>query len=332
MALFEDTADPLAKLEPEVSDDTSEGLKSAIEGASWQVQGINWIYEQVTGQNLVESLISPITGDFAKIEQNAKAWTAVGKSLRAIRENINHGASDLRESWEGEAAASFEAMIVGTWTVALEADAAVADLISQGFTKAAETSKMLCSKILELLTKLVNRLIQAACTAWIPVGGWANAVRLVLQCVDLVFMIMDMIAALKQMYEGVQQMINGVKDAGTSLSKIKEIASGDGPRSTGDAVNAVLDQSSELSSAVSGVKDGATQVADGATQVRDGATQARQDAPQIRDQASQARQTYSEMRSGDGSAQQDGSASTSSSGSRDDGGTSGYQTSMSGTL
>nr|WP_218862701.1 hypothetical protein [Actinopolyspora biskrensis] len=323
--MFEDSADPLAELEPETNQDSSEGLKSAIEGASWQVQGINWIYEQVTGQNLVESLISPITGDFAKIGQNAEAWTAVGKSLRAVRENINHGASDLRESWEGEAAASFEAMIVGTWTVALEADAAVADLISQGFTKAADASEMLCSKILEMLTKLVNRLIQAACTAWIPVGGWANAVRLVLQCVDLVFMILDMIDAIRQMYEGVQQMIDGIKSAGTSLSKIKEIASGDGPRSTGDAVNAVLDQGSELSSAVSGMKDGATQVADGATQVRDGATQTRQD-------ASQARQTYSEMRDGGGSAQQDGSTPTGSSGSQDGGGGSGYQTSMSGTL
>lgn len=315
--MFEDSADPLAKLDVETNQDSSEGLKSAIEGASWQVQGINWIYEQVTGQNLVESLISPITGDFAKIGQNAEAWTAVGESLRAIRENINHGVSDLRESWEGDAAASFETMIVGTWTVALEADAAVADLISQGFTKAADASEMLCSKVLEMLTKLVNRLIQAACTAWIPVGGWANAVRLVLQCVDLVFMILDMIEAIRQMYEGVQQVIEGVKSAGTSLSKIKEIASGDGPRSTGDAVNAVLDQGSELSSAVSGVTDGATQVADGATQVRDGATQTSQ--------------TYSDMRGGGGSAQ-DGSASTEPSGSQGDGGNSGYQTSMSGTL
>ncbi|SFD93126.1 Proteins of 100 residues with WXG [Actinopolyspora alba] len=273
---FADVDDPIAKLEQRTGQADSETLKSAIQDASWQVQGVNWIYEQVTGQNLVESLISPITGDFAKIEQNAKAWNDIGESLRAVRRNLNHGVSDLRQSWDGAAAAAFESMMVGGWTVALEADAAAADLVSTAFTKAADTSKMLCSKILELIDKLVNRLIQAACTAWVPVGGWANAVRIVIQCVDIVFMIMDMIQAIIRIYQGVKQVIEGVKSTGTSLARIQEVASGGGPRGTGDAVNVALDRTRELTGAVSGATDGINQVSEGATQVRGGASDVRQ--------------------------------------------------------
>ncbi|PRW63879.1 hypothetical protein [Actinopolyspora mortivallis] len=322
---FEDADDPLGKLDVEIKDAPG-GLKAAIEGASWQVQGVNWIYEQVTGQNLVESLISPITGDFAKISQNAEAWNAIGESLRSIRRNINHGSTDLQQSWEGEAAAAFEAMMVGTWTVALEADAALADLVAMAFTKAADASQKLCSKILELLTKLVNRLIQAACTAWIPVGGWANAVRIVIQCIDLVFMILDMIESFRQMYEGVVQVVEGVKSTGTSLASIKEIVSGGGPRGTGDAVNALLDETSELRSSVSGVTDGVTQVRDGATQVREGGSQARQDAAQVR---SEAARTYSEIRGNGGDPPAEATQET---GSSPENGTSGYRTAMSGNL
>ncbi|MGJ7905685.1 WXG100 family type VII secretion target [Actinopolyspora sp. H202] len=318
---FADVDDPIAKLEAETGKADSETLKSAIEGASWQVQGINWIYEQVTGQNLVESLISPITGDFAKIEQNAKAWSDIGESLRAVRRNLNHGVSDLRESWDGAAAAAFESMMVGGWTVALEADAAMAELVSTAFTKAADTSKMLCSKILELITKLVNRLIQAACTAWIPVGGWANAVRIVIRCLDIVFMIMDMIQAIIRMYQGVKQVVEGVESTGTSLAKIQEVASGDGPRSTGDAVNAALDRTRELTGAVSGVTDGVNQVREGATRVRSGASDVRQSASDMRGGESTGPQ--------DGPGQQDGLGQHGGTGSQDG---SGRRTSMSGKL
>lgn len=263
---YADAADPVGCLNVETGQDDPAGLKEAINGASWQVQAVNWIYEQVTGQNLVESLIAPITGDFAKISQNAAAWDAVAKSLRAVRENINNGVSELRQSWDGGAAVAFESMMVGTWTVALEADAAVANLIGMGFRKAADYSQQLCGKILELLTKLINRLIQAACTAWIPVGGWANAVRLVIRCIDIVTMILGLIDAIVRMYEGIRQMVEGIKAGGTSLSQIGEV------RSLGDAVNVTLGTGSEVGGAAMTVRDGATQVTEGATAARDSVT------------------------------------------------------------
>lgn len=263
---YADAADPIGCLNVKTGQDDPAGLKAAIEGASWQVQAVNWIYEQVTGQNLVESLIAPITGDFAKISQNAAAWDAVAKSLRAVRENINNGVSELRTSWDGGAAVAFETMMVGTWTVALEADAGVANLISMGFQKAADYSQQLCGKILELLTKLINRLIQAACTAWIPVAGWANAVRLVIRCVDIVMMILGLIEAIIQMYEGVKQMVEGIKAGGTSLSQIGEV------RSLGDAVNVTLGTGAEAAGAAMTVKEGATAVTEGAGAAQQSAT------------------------------------------------------------
>lgn len=294
MADFADVEDPAGKLKTDPAEDDAATLKQAIQDASWQLQAVNWIYEQVTGQNLVDQLISPITGDFSKIEKNAQAWGEVGAALSSVRKNLNAGVSDLRESWDGAGAMAFETMMVGTWTVALEADAKIAELVGSAFQKAADSSRMLCDKVLELLTKLINRLIQAACTAWIPVGGWANAVRLVIRCLDIVFMILDMIQALYEMYQGIVQMVNGVKATGTALMKIPEI---DG---MGDVVNVSMEVGAGVSTTV-----------EGATQARAGATGARRSVGDIRN-----------GRNGGGS-----SGTSGGSGSPE-----GYQTALSGNL
>ena len=102
MGAYADVVDPLAQLSADDTNQASgDALKAAIEDAGWQVQAVNWLYEQVTGQNLVEALIAPLTGDFAKIEQNAAAWQKISDALRGIRENLNNGISELRETWEG---------------------------------------------------------------------------------------------------------------------------------------------------------------------------------------------------------------------------------------
>ncbi|MBA8827141.1 hypothetical protein FHX42_004525 [Saccharopolyspora lacisalsi] len=250
MGDFADATDPASKFETDPGEDDAAGLEEAINNAGWQVQSVNRVYGQVTGQNLVEQLISPLAGDFAQIRKNATAWGEVGDALRAARENLSAGVSELRESWDGAGVMAFETMMVSTRTVALEADAGVADLVGMGFNKAADVSERLRNKALELLTKLVDRLIEAAATGWVPGVGWANLVRKVVQCIDLVTTIHDMIQSIVQLYQGIVRMVEGIEAAGTSLPGIGEISGGgDGPRSPGDMTNLVLDRGGELGGA-----------------------------------------------------------------------------------
>ena len=265
MGAFADEEDPIGLLEADPTKSNADALNQAIEDAGWQVQAVNWVYEKVTGENLIESLISPITGDFSKIEVNAEAWGQVGEALSAVRTNLNAGISELRESWDGDGAIAFEGLLVGTWTVALEGDALLAGLIGQGFQKAADMSRKMTDKALELIKKLVDRLIETAATGWIPVAGWANAVRQVERCVSIVMTILELYEALTAMYESVIQLIDSVKGAGTNLSKIQDV------RSLGDAVNLGMD----LKEDVTNVRDGVTGVRDAATNVKTSATDTR---------------------------------------------------------
>lgn len=324
MGAYADVVDPLAQLSADDTNQASgDALKAAIEDAGWQVQAVNWLYEQVTGQNLVEALIAPLTGDFAKIEQNAAAWQKISDALRGIRENLNNGISELRETWEGAGAAAFETGLVFSWTVALEADAGLARLISSGFQKAAEGSRRLCDKALELIQKLVDRLIEIGATGWIPIAGWANVARNVMKCVDIVSTVLGLIEALKGLYDSVVNLINSVISAGTSLAKIKDV------RSLGDAVNLGIE-----------IGEKATEVTDAATGVRDSVDQVRQSARDTKNAFSGNSDNGDGGDSGDGSGggsdssggSSSSSSSDSSSSSSNSGESFGYRTAMSGTL
>ncbi|GAB3676194.1 WXG100 family type VII secretion target [Saccharopolyspora tripterygii] len=265
MASYEDAEDPIALLEADPSQSNQDSLQQAIEDAGWQVQTVNWVYEQVTGENLIEQLISPITGDFSKIETNAEAWNQIGEALRAVRKNLNQGISDLRESWDGDGAIAFEALLVSTWTVALEGDAMLAQLVGKGFTKAAEMSRKMTDKALELIKKLVDRLIETAATGWIPVAGWANVVRNVEKCVEIVIAVLELFEALQQMYESVVQLVDAIKGAGTNLAQIKDA------NSLGDVVNVGIqakDDVTAVSEAATGARGAATGVRNSAQGVR----------------------------------------------------------------
>ncbi|MEV4728835.1 hypothetical protein [Saccharopolyspora sp. NPDC049426] len=265
MASYEDAEDPLALLEADPSKSNQDSLQQAVEDAGWQVQAVNWVYEQVTGENLIEQLISPITGDFSKIETNAEAWNQIGEALRAVRKNLNQGISDLRKSWDGSGAIAFETLLVSTWTVALEGDAMLAQLVGQGFQKAAEMSRRMTDKALELIKKLVDRLIETASTGWIPVAGWANVVRNVEKCVEIVLAVLELFEALQQMYDSVVQLVDSIKGAGTNLAKITDA------NSLGDVINVGLqakDDITAVTEATSGARGSATGVRNAAGGVR----------------------------------------------------------------
>jgi uncharacterized protein YukE len=248
-AAYPDHEDALKPLHEVSGIETNhESTKQAVEQAGVEVQVVNWVYEQVTGQNLVESLITPISGDFTKISENAEAWKKVGESLRAVRANLNRGVSELRETWHGDAATAFEDLMVATWTTALEADAAAARLVGSAFEKVSEVSQQMCAKVLQIIKRIVDDLIEVAVTGWIPAAGWANAVRKVLGLIQWVDMALQILKAAEELYNQVVELAESVRAAGSKLRDIKDV------HSLGDAVNYAFELKPVLSTAHANVK------------------------------------------------------------------------------
>ncbi|GAA1268664.1 hypothetical protein [Saccharothrix xinjiangensis] len=224
MTAYADVEDPQVALSAAAEDRPGrQSTRELVEKAGWKIQGVNWIYEKVTGENLVEALINPLLGDFEKIDENANAWDRVAKALDSVRHNVDAGVEQLSPHWDGDAAQAFELRMSTMWAVAIEADSQVARIIGNQFRSTASTCRTACGLALTLLDVLVGKLMEAAMTAWIPVVGWGRAVWMVYDAVQVADAIRKIIISIQTLIEGVQGMVDGIVAMGTALTKLKDV-------------------------------------------------------------------------------------------------------------
>ncbi|WP_156758018.1 WXG100 family type VII secretion target [Actinokineospora pegani] len=232
---YADTVDPIAALNNEANLQGGPSIDSAIANAGAQVQVVNWIWEQVVGEDLVTSIIAPITGDFEKIAVTGKQWDNVCDALQAVRDNMNSGLDELAPHWDGAASEALARKVRTVWTVAIEADAQAAKLVGTAFEKVAEASKKACDQALKLIKKLVNKLLEAIALLPIPVVGWGKAVKTVIDAIEIYNAVLTIINGIKAIIEGCQAVVQGVKDMGSAISGITDI------RNVNDALNSAND-------------------------------------------------------------------------------------------
>jgi uncharacterized protein YukE len=255
MTAYADVQDPSAALNAAAEDRPGrQSTKELMEAAGWKLQGVNWIYEKVTGENLIEALITPLVGDFEKIDANANAWDQVAKALDSVRHNVGDGVGQLNPHWNGDAAQAFERRMDTMWVIAIEADSQVARIIGNKFQSMANACRSATKVALFLLDKLCTMLLEAAMTAVIPVVGWGRAVWMVYDAIQIVDAIRKIIQSIMTLIEGVKGMVDGIVAMGTALMKLKDVKD----------VNDFLD-------VVDGTQDGKQKFDNGAAAAKSGA-------------------------------------------------------------
>jgi methyl-accepting chemotaxis protein len=247
---------------PEV--DTAGGIEEMIADQSLQVRAVDWIFERVTGESLIEKVIMPITGDWTRIAANGEAWRSVGDAVRAISDNLSANVDTLQQHWTGNASDSFGTHIRLVWFGGLQAEAGLATLIGEGFDAVAEMSQRLCQEALDLLERVVNKLIEAAATALIPIVGWGRAVKIVWDAYQIYQAIMGIIEAIRGIIEAAQQLFDAVGRIRNALEAIPDV------RNANDAVAVAQ----ELAGGVMDATEAARSVQDNVTSARDDFNQA----------------------------------------------------------
>lgn len=272
---YADVEDPQALLNRDPGLAGGSSVEEAISEAGFQVQAVNWVWEKVVGEDLVESIITPITGDFEQIARGAAQWNNVRDALQAVRNNLNGGLDELQPHWQGEGSAAFSNKIRTIWTIGIEADAQAAKLIGIALEKVADGSRAACDQILGLIEYLVNKLIEAAAMLPIPVVGWGRAVLLVKDAMQIYNKIMDLINGVRMIIDGAQQVIQGIQQVGTALSKIDDI----------NSLNDFFNTANQVGQGAFAVKQGAQAMGEGATQAASAAGELRQTAASAADNA-----------------------------------------------
>lgn len=235
----------------------ADALKQAIEGMGIQTRVVDWIFQKIAGQSLVQSIIAPITGDWSRIAANGQAWQQVGQALDAMSENLTSNVGTLRQHWSGAAADSFSGHIENVWGGGLRGHAGIANLIGKGFEQVADTSEKMGNEALKLLESVINKCIEAIIAAMIPIVGWARAVKIIWDAYQIYQKIMSIIEAIKSLIEAVKGLFDAVGQIKTAIEQIPDV------RNAGDALRVVTDIAGGVVDAGQAINDGAEAVQSG---------------------------------------------------------------------
>jgi hypothetical protein len=205
-------------------------LQQMIASASPQVQVVDWIFKKVTGISLVETIVAPLMGDWARIAANGEAWRSIASSLEAISQNLDRNVDELQNHWQGAASDSFGNHVRSVWADAMKSQAGLARLLGEGFQTVSQQSQQLGQEVMKQLETLVNKLIQAIATIWVPFAGWARAVELVWEAFKVFQEIMKIINAIKGIIDAAKALFNAVSQIKSAIEAIPDV------RNAGDAV------------------------------------------------------------------------------------------------
>lgn len=238
---------------------SGEAFADKIKEQGPQVEAVNWIWEKVKGESLIESIITPMTGDWAKIAANGEAWINAANAIEQISGNLSDNVAKLDPHWEGEAAAAFERHIDVLWALALYAEAAVARLIFKGFNFVSEQSEKLCQSALNLLTQFINMLLKAIGWAFVPFAGWARAVAIVDSLVDIYSQIKKLIKDVEIVVRAVETLFNSALKIKNALAELPDVRSLSDAIELGQEVkrgtDAVKESAKEVQEDVTGVEE-----------------------------------------------------------------------------
>ncbi|SMC65373.1 hypothetical protein [Lentzea albidocapillata] len=249
--------------QPEV--DTA-SLNDVLRDQGWGVQAVNWVFEAVTGESLVAAIITPITGDWSKIRADGDAWRMVGNAMNDVSYNLTDAVGKVRGHWDGDAARAHEKYIALGWKAGLLAEMGVAQLIAKGFDTVASGAEALGKQAARLLDYLVNKLLQAAATVWIPVAGWIKAAEMVWNAYQIYRRVMDIIDTVQKLISDVKALFDAVGRVFSAIGKLKDADS------LAEAMNAtqeVAEAGRDVRNAVNDIHDDFSSIKESATEIAD---------------------------------------------------------------
>ncbi|SDN73934.1 hypothetical protein [Lentzea jiangxiensis] len=241
-------------------------LNDVLQEQGWGVQAVNWVFEAVTGESLVATIITPITGDWSKIRADGDAWRMVGNAMNDVSYNLTDAVGKVRDHWDGDAARAHEKYIALGWKAGLLAEMGVAQLIAKGFDTVASGAEALGKQAARLLDYLVNKLLEAAATVWIPVGGWIKAAEMVWNAYQIYRRVMDIIETVQKLIADVKALFDAVGRVFSAIGKLKDADS------LAEAMNAtqeVAEAGRDVRNSINDIRDDMTAIKDSATEIVD---------------------------------------------------------------
>ena len=229
-------------VKPKDPDDASQYEAKSISHMVWTLHtnmgegflaGAEKLFKFCTGQSLIELLLTPLTGDFGRLEYLHVAYSALSDGLYTVTGTLRKGSWRLGSEWTGDAARSFDSYLF-CWTMGMggigDAAAEVAKIYHDAYETVLGLVRLALRQIgtlinddIEQLAKLAAQTAEADAAIEVAGGGpedpLADAGALLVTGVELYRMykivsrIVTAINAIEGTFKAIQEALHKIPDA-----------------------------------------------------------------------------------------------------------------------
>jgi uncharacterized protein YukE len=212
--------DPVAGLNaPERESADIRGILDEVGGL---INGIDDAVAFITGWSPVSALVEPMSGNWTRLERAGEVLKQVGDGAEKVAKNLTTGLSTLDPNWNGGAAQSFTDY-VNNLSKAIDMEGPLNRIVAGVYKLVAQQIEKVATWMVNVLKRAVDKIVEAAASAWIPGFGWVKVIDAVKTAIDVFNEAMTMIEELQQVVDNVKMVIDLAKDpVGFAQGKIEE--------------------------------------------------------------------------------------------------------------
>lgn len=230
------------KVQPKEPDDASQYEAKSISHMVWTLHtnmgegflaGAEKLFKFCTGQSLIELLLTPLMGDFGRLEYLHDAYKTLSDGLFDVTGDLREGSWKLGSEWTGDAARGFDSYMF-CWTMGMggvgDAAAEVAKIYHDAYDAILVLVRLALRDIgtlinddIEQLAKLAAQTAEADTAIEVAGGGpedpFADAGALLVTGVEMYRMykivsrIVTAINAIEGTYKAIQTALHNIPDA-----------------------------------------------------------------------------------------------------------------------
>jgi uncharacterized protein YukE len=208
-AAYPPAEDPVADLKAPEKENAD--IRAILDEVGGLINGIDDAVSWITGWSPVSALVEPMSGNWTRLERCGEVLKQSGDGAEKVAKNLTTGLSTLDPEWNGGAAQDFNNWITNL-AKAIDMEGPLNRIVAGVYKLVAQQIEKVAKWMVEVLKTAVDKIVQAAASAWVPGVGWARIIDAVKTAIDVFNEAMTLIEELNRVIEAVKTVVELAQD------------------------------------------------------------------------------------------------------------------------
>lgn len=202
----EDATEGLSAPDPEDAD-----IRELLDEVGGAINGIDDAVEWITKWSPVSALVSPMSGNWTRMERAGEVLIQAGDAAEIIATNLTEPLKKLDSHWNGGAAIAFDDYVHDI-AKAISMEGPLNRIVGDVYKVVAEEIKKCAQWMVSVLKAAVDKIVEAAASYWIPGAGWWRIIEAVRKAVDIFNAGKQMLEDLETVRDQVNTVVEAAQD------------------------------------------------------------------------------------------------------------------------